>query len=66
MNLTPDDRAALLTQARDLARHGSRMAYLLVEVWEELAQKDEVIRGLAERVAAQSQLLSERAERQSS
>lgn len=62
MNLTTEDRASLLAQARELARHGSRMAYLLVEVWEELAKKDNLIRGLCDRVEAQSQLLAKRAE----
>jgi uncharacterized protein len=32
VNLTEDDRASLLAQARDLARHGSRMAWMLCQM----------------------------------
>lgn len=62
MNLTAEDRDNLLTQARDLARHGSRMAYLLCLMADELKAKDNMIRGLCDRVEAQSQLLAKRAE----
>jgi len=43
MTLTDDDRAGLLFQARDLAKHGSRMAWLLCEMADELAKKDDAI-----------------------
>lgn len=76
MTLTDDDRASLLAQARDLARRGSRMAWLLIEVVDAkdrlegilatrdklLAAKDDLIRGLCDLVEAQSQLLAKRAE----
>ena len=76
MTLTDDDRASLIAQARDLAKHGSRMAWLLIDVVDAkdrlegilatrdklLAAKDDMIRGLCDRVEAQSQLLAKRAE----
>ena len=62
MTLTPADRLDLLAQARVLAAAGSRMAHLVCVLTDEAAAKDDMIRGLCDRVEAQSQLLAKRAE----
>lgn len=61
--MTAADLAELRTQAEARAAVGCRASVLTLRLLDVLAAKDNLIRGLCDRVEAQSELLRKRAEK---